>query len=75
MHCTPPQGANQPWQSEPHTPSPINGTTAKRTTPPVLLIIQLRASHSTLMIALFSRVVIQRTGPYGEALEKLLESP
>jgi hypothetical protein len=27
------------------------------------------------MVALFSRVVIQRTGPYGEALEKPLESP
>jgi hypothetical protein len=27
------------------------------------------------MVALFSRVVIQRTSPYEEALEKLLESP
>jgi hypothetical protein len=27
------------------------------------------------MAALFSRVVIQRTGPYEEALEKPLESP
>jgi hypothetical protein len=27
------------------------------------------------MVALFSRVVIQRTSPYGEALEKQLESP
>jgi hypothetical protein len=26
------------------------------------------------MVALFSQVVIQRTGPYGEALEKPLES-
>jgi hypothetical protein len=25
------------------------------------------------MVALFSRAVIQRTGPYGEALEKPLE--
>jgi hypothetical protein len=41
----------------------------------VPLIIQLRASHTTLMVALFSWAVIQRTGPYGEALEKLLESP
>jgi hypothetical protein len=41
----------------------------------VPLIIQLRASHSTLIVALFSRAVIQRTGPYGEALEKPLESP
>jgi hypothetical protein len=36
-------------------------------------IIQLRASHSTLMVALFSWAVIHRTGPYGEALEKPLE--
>jgi hypothetical protein len=41
----------------------------------VPLIIQLRASHITLMVALFSRVVIQRTGPYWETLEKPLESP
>jgi hypothetical protein len=27
------------------------------------------------MVALFSRAVIQRTSPYGEALEKQLESP
>jgi hypothetical protein len=27
------------------------------------------------MVALFSRAVIQRTGPYGEALEKTLEPP
>jgi hypothetical protein len=27
------------------------------------------------MVALFSLVVIQRTSPYGEALEKQLESP
>jgi hypothetical protein len=40
---------------------------------PVPLIIQLRASHSTLMVALFSRAVIQRTGPYREVLEKPLE--
>jgi hypothetical protein len=41
----------------------------------VPLIIQLRASHSTLMVALFSWAVIQRTSPYGETLEKQLESP
>jgi hypothetical protein len=35
----------------------------------------LSVSHSTLMVVLFSRVVIQRTSPYGEALEKPLESP
>jgi hypothetical protein len=42
---------------------------------PVHLIIQLRVSHSTLMVALFSWAVIQRTGPYGEVIEKMLESP
>jgi hypothetical protein len=36
---------------------------------------QLRASHSTLMVVLFSRVVIQRTGPYGEVLGKQPKSP
>jgi hypothetical protein len=38
-------------------------------------IIQLRASHTTLMVVLFSWVIIQRTSTYGEALEKPLESP
>jgi hypothetical protein len=38
-------------------------------------IIQLRASHTTLMVVLFFRVVIQRSSPYVEALEKPLESP
>jgi hypothetical protein len=41
----------------------------------VHLIIQLRASHSTLMVALVSRVVTQRTGPYEEVLRKQPESP
>jgi hypothetical protein len=27
------------------------------------------------MVALFSRMIIQRTGPYGEALEKTPEPP
>jgi hypothetical protein len=47
----------------------------KQTTPQVPLINQLRASHTTLMAALFSRVVIQRTGPYGDVLAKHPESP
>jgi hypothetical protein len=38
-------------------------------------INQLRASHSTLMVVLFSWVAIHRIGPYGEVLEKQLESP
>jgi hypothetical protein len=56
-------------------PDPIDGTTAKSTTPQVPLINQLRASHTTLMVVLFSRVVIQRTGPYGEVLGLQTESP
>jgi hypothetical protein len=56
-------------------PDPIVGMTVKPATPQVHLIIQLRVSHSTLMVVLFSRVVIQRTGPYGEVLEKQPEPP
>jgi hypothetical protein len=51
-------------------PDPIDGPTAKPTTPQVPLINQLRASHSTLMVALLSRVVTPQTGPYGEVLRK-----
>jgi hypothetical protein len=47
----------------------------KSTRPQVPLINQLRVSHTTLMIVLFSRVVIQRTCPYGEALGKQPEYP
>jgi hypothetical protein len=39
--------------------------------PQVHLIIQLRVFHSTIMISLLSRVVTQRTCPYGEVLEKM----
>jgi hypothetical protein len=53
-----------------HLPEPIDDMTAKQTTPQVPLINQLRASHATLMAALFSRMVIQQTGPHGEVLEK-----
>jgi hypothetical protein len=38
-------------------------------------INQLRVSHTTLMVALFSRLVIQRTCPYGEGLGKQPKSP
>jgi hypothetical protein len=38
-------------------------------------INQLRASHTTLMVELFYRVVSQRTDPYGEVLRKQLEPP
>jgi hypothetical protein len=40
--------------------------------PQVHLIIQIRASHSTLMVALLSRAVTQRIGPYGEVLRKMV---
>jgi hypothetical protein len=43
--------------------------------PQVHLINQLRASHSTLMAVLLSRVVSQRTGPYREVIRKQPESP
>jgi hypothetical protein len=56
-------------------PDPIDGPTAKPTTPQVPLINQLRASHSTLMVVLLSRVVTQRIGPYGEVLRKQPKSP
>jgi hypothetical protein len=49
---------------------PIDGPTAKPTTPLVPLNNQLRASHSTLMVALLSQVVTPQTGPYGEVLRK-----
>jgi hypothetical protein len=64
-----------PKQSKHYVVSPIDSTTTKPTTPQVHLINQLRASHSTLMVVLFSRVVIQQTGPYGEVLGKQPESP
>jgi hypothetical protein len=55
--------------------APIDGPTAKPTTPQVHIINQLRASHSTLMVVLLSQVVSQRSGPYGEVLRKQPESP
>jgi hypothetical protein len=50
----------------------MDGPQANPTTPQVHLINQLWASHSTLMVALLSRVVTQRTGPYGEVLRKIV---
>jgi hypothetical protein len=52
--------------------SPMTKTSTQHKTS---LITWPRASHTTLMIALFSRVVSQRTGPYREVLGKQLESP
>jgi hypothetical protein len=55
--------------------NPIDGPMAKLTTPLVPLINQLRASHSTLMVALLSQVFTPQTGPYREVLRKQPESP
>jgi hypothetical protein len=48
------------------------GSKLHRQVPP---INQLGAYHSTLMVVLLPRVVSQRTGPYGEELDKLPEPP
>jgi hypothetical protein len=56
-------------------PDPIDGPTVKPTTHLVPLISHQRASHSTLMVALLSRVVTLQTGPYGELLRKQPEPP
>jgi hypothetical protein len=48
--------------------APIDGTTAKQTTPQIPPINQLRASHTTLKVVLLSRVVSQRIGPYEEVI-------
>jgi hypothetical protein len=60
-----------PYQSEHYALAPIDGPPTKPTTPQVHLINQLRASHSTLMVVLLSRVVSQRTGPYRKVLRKI----
>jgi hypothetical protein len=69
----------EPWQAasteQVLCPDPIDGTTVKPTTPQVPLINHLRVSHTTLMVVLFSWVVIQGIGPYEEVLEKQPESP
>jgi hypothetical protein len=53
-------------------PSPMTKTSTQHKTS---LITWSRASHTTFMATLFSRVVIQRTGPYGEVLVKQPEPP
>ena len=83
---TPPQGG---WLTKPNrmnlctplgrastTPRPpLTALQQSQLHPQVHLINQLRASHSTLMVALLSRVVTPQTGPYGEVLGKQPESP
>jgi hypothetical protein len=64
-----------PLAEQHYAPASIDGTTAKQTTPRFPPINQLRVSHTTLMVVLLSRVVSQRTGPYGEALGKPPEPP
>jgi hypothetical protein len=54
---------------------PLSPMTKTSTQHKTSLITCPRASHTTLMVALFSRVVSQRTGPYGDILRKQRESP
>jgi hypothetical protein len=49
---------------------PLTALRQSQLHPQVHLINQLRTSHSTLMVALLSRAVTPRTGPYGEVLRK-----
>jgi hypothetical protein len=49
---------------------PLSPTTKTSTQHKTSLITLPRASYTTLMVALFSHMVSQRTGPYGEVLEK-----
>jgi hypothetical protein len=55
--------------------SPLLALSQSQLHPQVHLINQRRASHSTLMVALLSRVVTPWTGPYGEVLRKRPEPP
>jgi hypothetical protein len=64
-----------PEQSKHYALAPIDGTTAKQTTPPNSSNYSAKGVPFTLMVVLFSRVVIQRTGPYEEVLGKPPESP
>jgi hypothetical protein len=85
-HSTPPQGGwlTKPnrmnlcihtWKSEHYAPPPLTALRQSQLHPQVYLIKQLRASHSTLMVALLSQVVTPRTGPYGEVLRKMAWVP
>jgi hypothetical protein len=57
------RASTTPW-------SPLTTLRQSQLHPQVYLINRLRASHSTLMVALLFRVVTPRTGPYGEVLRK-----
>jgi hypothetical protein len=54
---------------------PLTALRQSQLHPKIQLINQLRASHSTLMVALLSQVVTPRTGPYREVLRKNGLSP
>jgi hypothetical protein len=57
------RASTMPWP-------PLTAFRQSQLHPQVHLINQLRASHSTLMVALLSRVVTPRTGPFGEVLRE-----
>jgi hypothetical protein len=54
---------------------PLTAQRQSQLHPQVHPINQLSVSHFTLMVVRLSRVVSQRTGPYGEALGKPPEPP
>jgi hypothetical protein len=67
--CTPlGRASTTPWP-------PLTALRQSQLHPQVHLINQLRASHSTLMVALLSRVVTTRTNPYEEVLRKMARVP
>jgi hypothetical protein len=49
---------------------PLTAQRQSKLNPQVPTINQLSASHTTLMVVMLSRVVSQRTGPYGDVLGK-----
>jgi hypothetical protein len=55
----------------PRPQPPLTALRQSQLHPQVHLNNQLRASHSTLMVALLSWVVTPRTGPYEEVLRKM----
>jgi hypothetical protein len=54
---------------------PLTAQRQNKLHPQIPPINQLRVFYTTLMVSLFSRVVSQRTDPYGEILGKQPEPP
>jgi hypothetical protein len=67
--------SNEPWHSTLSRANtmpwpPLMTQRRRKVHPQFSPTNQLRASHTILMVVLFSRVVSQRTGPHGEVLRK-----